>query len=208
MAVHHTHAPRLAHRLGAALRHAAVRPAPVAAADPALPAAAARALATARVGLGFVFLWAFLDKALGWGYATPSARSWVDGGSPTKGFLSHVSAGPLQSVFHHMAGQTWADWSFMLGLLGIGLALVGGVALRIAALGGSLLMALMWAAEWPPARHLADGTASGSSNPVADYHLVYALLLIAVAATGAGSTWGAGRRWAELPIVRDHAWLR
>jgi thiosulfate dehydrogenase [quinone] large subunit len=208
MAGHPVHAPRSTRRIGAALRHSVARPTPDAEAGPVLSVTAARTLATARVGLGFVFLWAFLDKTLGWGYATPSGRSWVDGGSPTKGFLSHVSAGPLRSAFHHLAGQTWADWLFMLGLLGIGLALVGGVALRIAAVGGTVLMALMWAAEWPPARHLADGTASGSSNPVADYHLVYALLLIALAATGAGSAWGAGRRWAQLPVVRDHAWLR
>ncbi len=96
----------------------------------------------------------------------------------------------------------------MLGLLGIGVALVSGVALRLATANGTLLLALMWAAEWPPARHLSNGAASGSSNPFADYHLVYALLLIALAATSAGDTWGLGRRWAALPIVRDHPWLR
>ncbi|BFV60619.1 hypothetical protein KCMC57_up57230 [Kitasatospora sp. CMC57] len=61
---------------------------------------------------------------------------------------------------------------------------------------------------WPPAQHLANGAASGSNNPAADYHLVYALHLIALAATGAGNTWGLGRRWAALPVVRDHSWLR
>ncbi len=169
---------------------------------------AARSLAVLRMLLGFVFLWAFLDKTFGWGYATPSARAWIHGGSPTKGFLKGVAAGPMESVFHQWAGAAWADWLFMLGLLGLGLALAGGVAMRLAAGAGTLLLALMWAAEWPPARHLSDGTASMSSNPFADYHLIYAVALIALAAVCAGDTWGLGRRWAALPVVRDHAWLR
>ncbi len=169
---------------------------------------AVRALAGARILLGSVFLWAFLDKAFGWGYATGSAQSWTGAGSPTKGFLSHVAAGPLESTFHGWAGQAWADWLFMLGLLGLGAALMSGVALRLTAVSGILLLALMWTAEWPPARYLSTGAASGSSNPVVDYHVLYAVLLVVLAATGAGATWGLGRTWARLPVVRDHAWLR
>ncbi|MFR0355903.1 hypothetical protein [Streptomyces sediminimaris] len=169
---------------------------------------AARALASLRVLTGFVFLWAFLDKTFGLGYATASGKGWVDGGSPTKGFLSSVAAGPMQSTFHSWAGDTWADWLFMLGLLGIGAAVMTGVALRPAAVAGTAMMALMWMAEWPPAKHLADGSPSMSTNPFADYHVIYAVVLIAVAAAAAGTTWGLGRWWAGLPVVRDHAWLR
>ncbi|MGW2372620.1 MULTISPECIES: hypothetical protein [Kitasatospora] len=208
MAVHHAHTPRMPHRFTARLHHLTAQPAERAVAGTTASAAMALALAAARVSLGFVFLWAFLDKTFGLGYATRNANSWLNGASPTKGFLSHVSAGPLRSTFHHWAGQAWADWLFMLGLLGIGLALIGGIGLRIAAASGTLLLAMMWAAEWPPARHLANGAASGSSNPVADYHLVYALLLIVLAAASAGDGWGLGRRWAALPVVRDHPWLR
>ncbi|RKE05058.1 DoxX family membrane protein [Streptomyces sp. TLI_171] len=170
--------------------------------------AARRALAAARVALGSVFLWAFLDKMFGLGYSTKSAGAWVEGGSPTKGFLSHVAAGPLRSTFHAWAGQPWVDWLFMLGLLGIGAALVAGVALRPAALSGTLLLAMMWAAEWPPARHLAGGAPSGSTNPLVDYHLLYALLLVVLAAAQAGDCWGLGRWWAALPVVRTRRWLR
>ncbi|MEU2054551.1 hypothetical protein [Streptomyces bungoensis] len=170
--------------------------------------AQAYALASLRIVTGFVFLWAFLDKTFGLGYATASGRGWLDGGSPTKGFLGSVAAGPLQSTFHSWAGDTWADWLFMLGLLGIGAAVTAGVALRPAAVAGTVMMALMWLAEWPPAKHLADGSPSMSTNPFADYHVVYALALVAVAAAGAGTTWGLGRLWARLPVVRDHAWLR
>ena len=81
---------------------------------------AARFLAVFRVALGFVFLWAFLDKTFGFGYATSSAKAWINGGSPTKGFLSRVAVGPFESIFHDWAGAVWADWLFMLGLLGWG----------------------------------------------------------------------------------------
>ncbi|MFI6624988.1 hypothetical protein [Streptomyces sp. NPDC050528] len=174
----------------------------------ATTAARAYVFASLRLLTGFVFLWAFLDKTFGFGYATPSGKGWIDGGSPTKGFLSSVAAGPMESTFHDWAGAGWANWLFMLGLLGVGIALVAGVALRLAAVAGTAMMALMWIAEWPPARHLSDGTLSMSSNPFADYHLIYAIVLIALAAAGAGVTWGLGKLWATLPIVRDHNWLR
>ncbi|WP_051942919.1 DoxX family membrane protein [Streptacidiphilus rugosus] len=170
--------------------------------------AADYALAALRVLVGFVFLWAFLDKTFGLGYATPSAKAWIHGGSPAKGFLGSVAVGPLQSTFHSWAGQGWADWLFMLGLLGIGLAVISGVALRLSAAAGSVLLALMWLAEFPPARHLASGAPSMSTNPFADYHVVYAAALIAVAAVATGSRLGLGRLWSSLPVVRDHAWLR
>ncbi len=168
---------------------------------------AARVLAVVRVAVGFVFLWAFLDKTFGFGYATPSAKAWINGGSPTKGFLSGVEMGPFESTFHNWAGAPWANWLFMLGLLGIGVALLFGVALRAAAASGTVMMLLMWAAEWPLARHTSAGAPSMSTNPIVDYHIVYALALVAVAATYAGNTWGLGRRWEKLPFVQRNRWL-
>jgi thiosulfate dehydrogenase [quinone] large subunit len=168
---------------------------------------AAKFFAVFRVAIGFVFLWAFLDKTFGFGYATPSAKAWINGGSPTKGFLSNVAAGPLESTFHNWAGAPWADWLFMLGLLGIGVALTLGIALRIAAVSGTVMMLLMWAAEWPLAKHTSAGAPSMSTNPIIDYHIIYALALIAVAVVYAGNTWGLGRFWAKLPFVRRNRWL-
>lgn len=173
-----------------------------------LTPAVARVVAGARLIMSFVFLWAFLDKTFGFGYTTPPARAWINGGSPTMGFLSRVNVGPLQSTFRSWAGATWADWLFMLGLLGIGLALLAGVALRITAVCGTALLALMWIAEWPPAKHLSDGSPSMSTNPVVNSHVVDAAFLIVLAAVGAGNTWGLGRIWASLPVVRSHPWLR
>ncbi|HWD46159.1 MAG TPA: hypothetical protein VHM23_21020 [Actinomycetota bacterium] len=182
---------------------AEIQPAP----ETIISAGAAKFLAVFRVVLGFEFLWAFLDKTFGFGYATPAARAWINGGSPTKGFLSGVAVGPFESTFHAWAGDPWADWLFMIGLLGIGLALILGVGLRIAAVGGTLMMVLMWAAEWPLAKFTSAGEPSMSVNPIVDYHIIYALALIAVAVTYAGRTWGLGRWWAGLPFVQRNRWL-
>jgi thiosulfate dehydrogenase [quinone] large subunit len=160
---------------------------------------ASRALAILRISTGFVFLWAFLDKTFGFGYATPAARAWIEGGSPTKGFLSSVEVGPLQSFYHSIAGTWYADWGFMLGLLGIGLALILGIGLRVAAGASAVLMALMWIAEYP--------ITAGSTNPVVDYHVIYAIAAIVLALTYAGHSWGLGRWWAGRRFVQRNRWL-
>jgi thiosulfate dehydrogenase [quinone] large subunit len=152
--------------------------------------------AVTRISVGFVFLWAFFDKLLGLGFATPAERAWVEGGSPTTGFLSGVE-GPFGDFFQAMSGQAWADWLFMGGLLGIGLALTAGIAMRIAAASGALLLVFMWMASLPL-----------ENNPFMDDHLVYAMVLVLLAALRAGDTAGLGAQWRRLPVVRDHAALR
>jgi thiosulfate dehydrogenase [quinone] large subunit len=157
-----------------------------------------------RIGAGFIFLWAFLDKTFGLHYSTASSKAWIHGGSPTKGFLSHVSVGPFQSAYHSMAGNAFVDWMFMLALLGIGTALILGVGLRVAAVSGVLLVTMMWFAVYPPARHTATGTATGSNNPFVDDHVLEALALIAIAAFGTASRLGLGAIWAKVPFVQRH----
>ncbi|MCF6475087.1 DoxX family membrane protein [Nonomuraea sp. MG754425] len=149
--------------------------------------------ALARIAIGWIFLWAFLDKTFGLGFATPAERAWTAGGSPTTGFLKGTGENALGGLFSALAGQPWVDWLFMTGLLGIGLALVLGVGTRIAAATGSLLMLLMWAAALPL-----------DTNPFMDEHLIYAIVITGLALTGAGSTLGLG----NLPVVRRTGWLR
>jgi len=148
-----------------------------------------------------------MTPATGLGYATPSAKAWINGGSPTKGFLSSIDVGPFQSTFHNLAGTHFANWAFMLGLLAIGLALIAGIGLRLAAGAAVLMMAMMWFAEYPLAQHTSAGEPSGSSNPITDYHFIYAVTTVVLALTYAGHTWGLGRQWARLPIVQKNRWL-
>lgn len=176
-------------------------PAPLPAQEDVVTTAnARRALAVTRLATGFIFLWAFVDKTFGLGYATPSERSWLNGGTPSQGFLNgDAVVGPFKGFFQGIASPA-TDVLFMLGMLGVGVAVMLGIGLRVAAWSGSLIMVMMWAAEWP--------LVSGSTNPLVDYHLIYALALIVVAACLAGDTWGLGRWWRELPIVRAQRWLR
>lgn len=155
------------------------------------------AAAAIRLSLGWVFLWAFLDKAFGLGHETAGKDAWVNGGSPTAGFLGFATKGPFSDVYHQIAGQAWADWLFMLGLLGIGAALMLGVAMRAATAAGVLLLVLMWTAVLPPANNL-----------FMDDHLVYAMVLVLIAALGAGRTFGLGKAWESMSIVEHNRWLR
>lgn len=165
------------------------------------------AWAVGRISIGFVFLWAFLDKTFALGYATGTDRTtgaidrfgpaaWIHGGSPTTGYLSGV-AGPFKGLFEPLAGAAWADWLFMIGLFSIGTALMLGVGMRIAAATGALLLTFMWMASLPL-----------DNNPFMDDHLVYAVVLIGLAAVHAGDTLGLGRIWARTHLVRRFPVLR
>lgn len=166
------------------------------------------AILVLRFAIGWIFLWPFLDKTFGLGYSTAGAKSWINGGSPTKGFLGHVQVGPFQSAFRGMAGNGFIDWLFMLTLLGVGVALMLGVVLRIAAISGSILLVLMWAAEWPMAQHTSVGDATSSTNPFLDDHLVFVICLVIIAALGTASARGLGKWWCSRPIVAAHPIMR
>jgi thiosulfate dehydrogenase [quinone] large subunit len=150
-----------------------------------------------RLSLGWVFLWAFLDKLFGLGHETKTAQAWIHGGSPTYGFLKKGAEGPFADFYHGIAGATWADWFFMLGLAGIGVALVAGIFMRIAAASGALMLVLMWSVVLPPA-----------NNPFMDDHLVYALVLVLLALMGAGRFLGLGGAWERLAIVQRYTFLK
>lgn len=154
-------------------------------------------LAVARIGIGWVFLWAFLDKTFGLGFATERADAWINGGSPTSGFLNFATEGKTFHDFFAGLASPAADWLFMIGLLGIGVALILGIGMWIAAISGSVMLALMWAAGLPL-----------ENNPIVDDHIIYALVLVALAIYGAGRTWGLGRTWEALPIVHKLAILK
>lgn len=160
------------------------------------PVGVAIAAGVTRLSIGWVFLWAFLDKTFGLGFATPAERAWLEGGSPTAGFLGGVE-GPFAGAFNAMAGQAWADWLFMVGLLGIGLALMLGVFTNLAAASGAVMLVLMWAAVLPLA-----------NNPFMDDHLVYAAVLGLLALLGAGRYLGLGSYWEKTPLVQRFPILR
>ena len=135
-----------------------------------------------RILMGWTFLWAFVDKLLGLGFATCRdaktgvvdylcSDAWLKGGSPTHGFLTYAVKGPFADYFHNLASQPMVDWLFMIGLGAIGLALILGVLLKLASYAGVLMLILMYLAAsiWP------------ANNPFLDEHIVYAVLLVGIA---------------------------
>ena len=127
-------------------------------------------LSALRYVMGFIFLWAFLDKMFGWEFATTAENAWINGGSPTSGFLSFAVRGPFAELFHGLAGVVAIDWLFMLGLLFIGLSLVFNKFVKWGCMAGSLLMLFMYLSLlWP------------ENNPLIDEHIVYILVLMLIA---------------------------
>jgi thiosulfate dehydrogenase [quinone] large subunit len=168
---------------------------------------AARALAVLRIGFGLTFLWAFFDKLLALGFSTGyddtgkldrfGDAAWINGASPTEGFLKFGADGPFQGFYNSIAGAALVDWLFMLGLLGIGTALTLGIGIRFAAVAGTALYLMMYAAVMVP-----------ENNPVFDDHLLGAITLIVLALTLAGDTWGLGKTWARTHLVRRNGFVR
>lgn len=168
-----------------------------------------KALAVLRIAFGITFLWAFFDKLLALGFHTGYDQegnldrfgdaAWINGASPTEGFLTFgvPENNPFKEVFNSMAGQAWVDWLFMLGLLGIGVALLFGVAMRIGTAAGALMYTFMYLAVLPL-----------ENNPIVDDHLVGVIVMAVLALAYAGRTWGLGRWWESQGIVQKNPALR
>ena len=145
-------------------------------------------LAFSRIVIGFYFLWACIDKVFGLTFTTPPERSLLNGGAPAQGYINNVAAkGPFGDFFMIFANP-FGDYLFLLGLLGIGIALIAGAGLKIAATTGVLLMVFMYFAA-PP------WFGEHGTNPILDSHVMEAFLLVIPAVTLAGDTWGLGRWW-------------
>ena len=120
-----------------------------------------------RVVMSLIFLWAFTDKLFGLGFATTTENAWLSGGSPTLGFLTYGTHGPLGTLFKVLAGVAIVDWLFMLGLLFVGLTLLFKKYVKWGAIAGTLMMVLIYLSAWPP-----------ENNPLLDDHIVYILLFL------------------------------
>lgn len=169
----------------------------------------ARIWGALRLALGWTFLWAFLDKMFALGFATGrdpetgeiaflGPAAWINGASPTEGYLTFGTRGPFAEFFQGLAGSAWVDWAYMLSMALIGLALILGIGVRLAAVGGIVWMAMFYVsgAIWP------------ENNPFLDDHVVYALVLLGIAVVGAGRYLGLGGWWERTALVRRFPILR
>lgn len=151
-----------------------------------------------RLSMGWIFLWKFLDKLFGFGYDTPKGEAWIDGVSPTESFLMYSTQGsPFSEVLQVMAGQPWVDWLFMIGLAGIGVALILGIMIRLAGVAGAFMSLFIFLAVIPPA-----------SNPLITYHVVYIFVFLLLAAVPCGEWFGLGKWWGKTWLIKGFPFLK
>lgn len=170
-------------------------------------------MGVARLLIGWEFLWAFLDKTFGLGYATDTASAWIHGGSPASGVMFALT-GPFTGFYqtvtggHAVAGftaqgapigfvpvNTWIDWVYMASMLLIGIGLMTGIMTRIAAIGGIVWMAIFYTATF---------FADGRYNPFYDVHVLTALVLVGIIVVDAGRYLSLGRYWRRFELVQKH----
>lgn len=151
-----------------------------------------------RLIMGWIFLWAFMDKLWGLGFATTVEKSWLAGGSPTGGFLQFAVHGPFKEFYNSLAGVLLVDWLFMLGLLFVGVALMLGIFTRLGGLAGVAMLLLMYTAIG----------LSPANNPVIDDHIIYILVMIVLMMSESGKYFGLGVWWSNLPFIQRNNILK
>ncbi len=178
-----------------------------------------RVFALLRFAAGWTFLWAFLDKAFALGFSTGRVlndtgatvkidffgdAAWIHGASPTAGALGFAMKGPFAHFYQTITGfqmtaagptsAAWIDWVYMLSMLLIGTALILGIGVRLASIGGIIWMAIFYTATaiWP------------EHNNFVDEHVIAALVLAGLFLANAGRYYGLGKIWQRTELVKEH----
>ena len=140
-----------------------------------------------RLLMGWIFLWAGLDKAVN--------------GFTAEGFRLHATSGPLQGWFMDLGADASAlsviDPLVTYGQIAMGAALVLGAATRLTLVFAAAMMFLFYLAQFPP-----------EYDPLVDYYLVYIAVYLMLGALGAGRILGVDRYVEQLPWVRERTWAR
>lgn len=166
-------------------------------------------LGIVRILIGWQFLWAFADKTFGLGFSTSSDNAWVSGGRPTEGFLAGVvndPNNPFSELFETFYGEVWADWLFMIGLLGIGIVLIlglGKILTWFASVCAIVMYLLMYLAAWPAGHGRSSGAEAVAANPFLDSHLLNAFVILALAVCNAGAYLGLAKAWRSRRAFKD-----
>ena len=140
-----------------------------------------------RLSIGWLFFYAGWSKVVTF---FTDAKDWT-----AAGFLSQIP-GPFAGLFSGMAGSALVDYLNAYGLLLVGAALILGVLVRWSAFWGVALMVLYYLASFP-AEHAY----------IVEDHFIYALVLVVLAAVGAGRAWGVDRALENSGFVKSNSWL-
>ncbi len=187
-----------------------------------LPRGGARIAAALRIGLGLMYLWAFVSQGFGVGYTntrpaepTPASdtaapatveyrwtfsydadKGWISSGfehSPSEAYLTKNMHGHIGAILTDLPTGL-CDFGWILALGGLGIALTFGVFSRIAGWGGFALNLIIWFGAFPP-----------STNPIIDgEHMAFAFSILLLMYIQASNYWGLGRWWrAHVPMVLE-----
>lgn len=140
-----------------------------------------------RIGIGWLFIYAGWTKVITF---FTEAKDWT-----AAGFLNSLE-GAFASFFASMAGNVVVDQLNAWGLLLIGVAVTLGLLVRFASFWGFILMIIYWLAVFPPKRAF-----------LVDDHIIYALVFLVLAATGAGRYWGLDKAVESSSLVKQNSWL-
>lgn len=124
-----------------------------------------------RVALGFIFLWAGIEKI----------ETELGGRFATSGFLGHV-AGPFAFLFTGMAGNPVVEYLLVWGELMIGISLVLGVFTRVGGISGAVMTALFYISTLPAMTATFQGSYLDflmSKNALVSYYVVYVFIFVA-----------------------------
>ncbi len=148
------------------------------------------AVAFGRIVIGIIFLWAGLEKIIGEGLGTWSAKGFLEfatGG--TLGWPFVTGELPEGTVFNpthdfwlalagNEAAMTILGYLVPLGQLGIGIALILGFLTRFGASMGALMMLIFFVAAWD------------FQYGIVNQHLAYAVVTAGLGVIGAGNYFG------------------
>ena len=162
-----------------------------------------------RIAMGFTFLWPFLDKMFGLGFATTPENAWIAGASPTKGFLQFYGVNqnsPFAFIFADGLGSIYqlVDIIYMGMLLFAGLGLMTGILTRLSSISTIIFMASIYLAEWI----INPTVGTMVFNPLIDEHIIYILILGLFLVVPVGNYLGLGKKWSELSLVQKFPILK
>lgn len=124
-----------------------------------------------RISMGWVFLFAAYRQLPNPDW---SAAGFLENASLFPSFFNFFTSPEILPIIN-----TIIPWAHLL----IGLGLLFGLGMRLAAFGGATLMFLYYIPR-------LDGFMVGQNNFIVEYHLVYTLVIIYLAAIGAGRVYG------------------
>lgn len=146
-------------------------------------------IATLRVLLGGMILFAGLGKISEWPFDAAGYLANIDPASPVSGIYGAMASMPaLMEIVNVVVPATQVL---------IGIAFIAGGFVRLAAIGGSMQMLLFYLGGW-----------SGDILALFDSTLIYAALFIVLGLIGAGRVYGADAYIEELDIVQDNPTLQ